>query len=351
MHAAGRSGLEANDLELLRGPRCRRALRLAGARVPARIERGMLGCAERSRAYQGRASSGELVHEGRTATVALSSPRGGSMGRRPSRARPPMSGNAPLDALPLWAIFAATIAMIVLANECGYRLGQARSRQKDRESESPVGGMVGAELGLLAFLLAFTFGIAATRFDTRREVVLAEANAIGTAYLRAAMLPEPHRAEVRRLLRDYTDVRIGAREGASLEGAIHRSEELHGRLWAEAVSAAEKDPRSVPVGLFIQAVNDVIDVHTKRLTASVRSRIPIAVWVVLYGVAILAFIAMGYHVGLVRTSRSPGIVAVALTFAAVMWLVVDLDRPAEGWLTVNQQAMIDVRHSMDATKP
>jgi hypothetical protein len=262
-----------------------------------------------------------------------------------------MSGNAPLDALPLWAIFLATIATIALANECGYWLGQARSRQKDRESESPVGGMVGAELGLLAFLLAFTFGIAASRFDIRRQVVLDEANAIGTAYLRAAMLPEPHPAEVRRLLREYADVRIAARRGASLEDAIRRSEDLHGRLWAEAVGAAQKDPRSIPVGLFIQALNEVIDLHAKRLTASVRSRIPTAIWVVLYGVAILAFITMGYHVGLIRTSRSPGIVVVALTFAAVMWLVVDLDRPGEGWLTVNQQAMIDVRGSMDATKP
>ena len=262
-----------------------------------------------------------------------------------------MSGNLPLDALPLWAVFVATMATIVLANECGYRLGRARSHQKDRESESPVGGMVGAELGLLAFLLAFTFGIAASRFDTRRQVVLDEANAIGTAYLRAAMLPEPHPAEVRRLLRDYTDVRIAAAQGMSLEDAIRRSEDLHRRLWTEAIGAAAKDPRSIPVGLFIQALNDVIDLHAKRLTASLRSRIPTAVWVVLYGVAVLAFIVMGYHVGLVRTSRSPGIFVVALTFAAVIWLVVDLDRPGEGFLTVSQHAMIDVRSSMDAANP
>jgi hypothetical protein len=262
-----------------------------------------------------------------------------------------MSGNAPFDVLPLWTVFVATFSTIVVANECGYRLGQARSRRDERESESPVGGMVGAELGLLAFLLAFTFGIAATRFDSRRQVVLDEANTIGTAYLRAAMLPEPHRANVRRLLRDYTDVRIAARRGPSLDDAIRRSEDLHGRLWAEAIGAAERDPRSIPVGLFIQALNEVIDLHAKRLTASVRSRIPTAVWVVLYSVAFLAFVAMGYHVGLIRTSRSPGIVVVALTFAAVVWLVVDLDRPGEGGLTVSQQAMIDVRKSMDAPKP
>src|SRR5262245_50764070 len=107
---------------------------------------------------------------------------------------------------------------------------RARARPpKGRESDVPVGGMVGAELGLLAFLLAFTFGIAASRFDTRRDVLLDEAKAIGTAYLRAAMLPEPHRTEVRRLLRAYADERIAAARGASVEEAIRRSEDLHAR--------------------------------------------------------------------------------------------------------------------------
>jgi len=255
--------------------------------------------------------------------------------------------DTPLDALPLWAVFVITMLAITLANECGYRLGRLRGGRSDRESESPVGGMVGAELGLLAFLLAFTFGIAASRFDTRRQILLDEANAIGTAYLRAEMLPDPHRAEVRRLLREYTDVRIAAVQGASVDEAIRHSEQLHGRLWAEAVAAAGADPRSIPIGLFVQALNEVIDLHTKRLTASLRSRIPTPVWLVLFCVAILAFLAMGYQAGLIRTSRSPGIVVVALTFATVIWLVMDLDRPSQGWLRVSQQAMIDLRSTMD----
>jgi len=255
-------------------------------------------------------------------------------------------GDLPLDALPLWAIFVITLVAIILANECGYRLGRVRGARSDRESDAPVGGMVGAELGLLAFLLAFTFGIAASRFDTRRQILLDEANAIGTAYLRAEMLPDPHGAEVRRLLREYTDVRIAAVQGASVDEAIRRSEELHGRLWAEAVAAASSDPRSIPIGLFVQALNEVIDLHAKRVTASLRSRIPTPVWLVLFGVAILSFLAMGYPAGLIRTSRSPEILVVALTFATVMWLVVDLDRPGQGWLRVGQQAMLDLRSTM-----
>ena len=74
--------------------------------------------------------------------------------------------------------------------ECGYRLGKYRRSRHEQEKEAPLGTMVGATLGLLAFILAFTFGLAAARFDTRRQVLLDEANAIGTTYLRAGILPE-----------------------------------------------------------------------------------------------------------------------------------------------------------------
>src|SRR5262249_18785163 len=111
--------------------------------------------------------------------------------------------NATLDMLPLWAVFVVSLAIILLAAEVGYRLGRVRQRRADHEKEPTVGGMVAAELGLLAFLLAFTFGMAASKFEARRETLLNEANNVGTTYLRAQMLPEPDRAEIRRLLREY----------------------------------------------------------------------------------------------------------------------------------------------------
>jgi hypothetical protein len=110
--------------------------------------------------------------------------------------------NGPLDALPLWGVFVAILIVVLLSVECGYRLGRYRRNRHEQEKETPVGTMVGATLGLLAFILAFTFGLAAARFDTRRQVLLDEANAIGTTYLRAGMLPE-QRNEIRTLLRNY----------------------------------------------------------------------------------------------------------------------------------------------------
>ena len=253
----------------------------------------------------------------------------------------------PLDAIPIWGVLLLTVALILLAEECGYRFGRFRGKQERRESEPRVGGMVGAELSLLAFLLAFTFGMAGSRFEDRRQVILDESNAIGTTYLRAAMIPEPQSTEVRRLLREYVDVRIAGVQGGSLDQAIRRSEVLHGELWAAAVAVAEKDQRSVPIGLFISSLNETIDLHAKRLQAGLRSRIPLPVWIVLFGVAVSSFLAVGYHGGLTRTARSPAVYLVVLTFAAVMWLIVDLDRPGEGILTASQQPMIELRKSME----
>jgi len=242
------------------------------------------------------------------------------------------------------------VILVLLAVEGGYRLGRFRRERSDQEKEAPVGTMVGATLGLLALLLAFTFGVAMTRYDARRQALLDEVNAIGTAYLRADLLAEPHRTEVRKLLREYVDIRLEADQSGNFEPAIRRSVEQHNLLWAQAAVIGEKNPGSIVVGLFIRSLNDMIDLHSKRVQAALRSRIPGTIWVALYTVAILALGAMGYHEGLSGTSRSLAILAVAFAFSTALWLVTDLDRPRAGSLRISQQAMIELRNSMTAPK-
>src|SRR4029077_1272694 len=133
------------------------------------------------------------------------------------------------------------------------------------EKEAPVGAMVGSVLGLLAFMLAFTFGMAASRFDTRKQLVLEEANAIGTTYLRAAMLPE-RRDEIRALLRSYVDGRLEAVRSGRVAVEILRSEATQGQLWSAATAVGLQHPDSIVVGLFVGSLNDVIDLHAKRVT-------------------------------------------------------------------------------------
>src|SRR5215510_9816126 len=131
-----------------------------------------------------------------------------------------MQNDALLDYLPLWALYVATVAFVLLSIELGYQLGRRRIRTREPEKESSVGEMIGASLGLLALLLAFTFGFAASRFETRRQVFLDEVNAIGTACLRAALLPESDRRDTRNLLRQYVDIRIEAVRSGKIKEAI-----------------------------------------------------------------------------------------------------------------------------------
>lgn len=253
-------------------------------------------------------------------------------------------GDEPLDVFPLWALLIAIMLLVLLSIEGGYRLGKFVGRP-EQEKDTPLGEMVGATLGLLAFLLAFTFGLAASRYDTRRELVLDEANAIGTTYLRAAMLPEGG-DELRALLRQYVDLRLAATDPRQLPQLIRRSELLQNRLWERSIPIATRHPDSIVAGLFVQSLNEMIDIHAKRL-AHGRNRIPPAIWAALYGVTVLSFAALGYHAGLARGRRSPAVVPVAFTFAVVIGLIADLDRPREGALTVSQQPLIDVRQSMN----
>jgi hypothetical protein len=253
---------------------------------------------------------------------------------------------APLDVVPLWAMFLLFGAFLWLAMEGGYRLGRWRRLRISDEKELPVGAMVASILGLVALVLGFTFSMAASRFDARRMAVLEESNAIGTTYLRAQLLPEPHRSEIARLLREYVEVRIRGIEEGRTEEALARSEALHELLWVQAAAAAEKDSGSIMTGVFIQSLNDVIDLHAKRVLVGLRSRLPLVIWIGLFGLAMLGMAAVGYQAALSATRRSPVMLALVLAFAVVLQLIADLDRGQAGMLRISQHSMIDLRQTV-----
>jgi len=252
----------------------------------------------------------------------------------------------PLDLIPLWLFLPLTIAVGMLAVESGYRCGRWRHARASEEKDAPVAAMVGSILGLLAFMLAFTFSLAATRFDARRQIVLEEANAIGTTYLRARLLPEPQRSEIMDLLRKYTELRTYGMTEAKVAEVITRSEELQEQIWSRTVAVADKNSTSIMTGLFIQSLNEMIDVHSKRRLVGVYSRIHASIWLVLFGLAFIGMASVGYQAGLTGTRRSPEMPILTLAFAAVFFLIVDLDRAHEGILRVSQQSMIDLYKSM-----
>jgi len=255
-----------------------------------------------------------------------------------------------LDFLPLWAVFVCTAALTLGSLEVGFRIGRRRASLADPEKESSAGAMAAASLALLAFLLAFTFQFAASRFEARRTIQLDEVNAIGTTWLRARTLPEPERSVARGWLREYVENRIDLVRSGDLDGAIRRSLELQSRLWESAGALAERSP-SIMVGLYLQALNQVIDLHTTRVSEALRVRIPGVIWVTLYLLTGLAMLEMGYQTGLSGRRRPLSVLPFALGFAAVILLIADLDRLQEGWLRVSQQPMVELLESMTESPP
>jgi len=216
----------------------------------------------------------------------------------------------------------------------------------DEGERSETSTLQGGMLGLLGLLLAFTFAIASQRFDTRKQLVLDEANAIGTAYLRATAVPGGE--EVADLLRRYVDVRL---EGAASAGnphgfrrAVTESERLHAAMWSRAAALARANPDPLRT-LLLPALNEVIDLHEKRLTA-MRNHVPTIILVLLLMVSVLTMASLGHAAG-VSGGRS---MSTALTFAMlvtlVIMVVVDLDRPERGLIRVSQQSLQTLRDGL-----
>jgi hypothetical protein len=201
-------------------------------------------------------------------------------------------------------------------------------------------------------MIGFSFAIALSRFEARRDAVLNEANAIGTTALRARLLPAPYDAEALKSLRDYVQLRLDLTQrvasASDVKAAIGRSNEIQETLWRNAMALAAKDTGMVPTGLFIQSLNEMIDNQGKHLEAT-RSRVPNIVFVALYGVAVVAFTLAGYANGLLeeRRVRLP-VYVMAVLVSAVILLIQDLDRPTAGSIRVGQQPMIDTAASIAA---
>jgi hypothetical protein len=232
----------------------------------------------------------------------------------------------------------------MLFYEGGFRLGRWWQDRTPGEQEGPTGMLVGSILALLAFLLAVTMGMAADRFDARRAIVLAEANAIGTAYLRAGYLPQPASDQVRELLREYVPLRIVLTASKDIQADIAKSVEIQNEIWAITEQVA-RDHGSDVIALFVESVNDVIDLHESRVTAG-SARVPETILLLLIGGAALSLGMVGYNAGLTGRRSLLSAVVLIVALGAVIMIVVDLDRPREGFIQVSQQPLIALQQQI-----
>ena len=259
-----------------------------------------------------------------------------------------------LDLVPIWVVFIGTILLVMLFIELGYRLGGIAHRRSASEKASPISGVTGTVLGLSAFILAFSFSIVAQRYDTRKALVRDDADAIRTSYLRAGFLPEPDRTESRRLLHEYLRERLVLARGSTvgpqeLARFLAGSELVHRRLWNIAVANAERDMNSDVAALYIESINQMMDVHATRLAIGVRMRIPMGIWIVLYSLTLMGMISMGYHAAIVESKRTNATWILSLSFAMVITLIAALDRPW-GAAAVTQQPLVDVEKFISAER-
>lgn len=256
-----------------------------------------------------------------------------------------------INDLPLWAVFLIMVATVLISLAIGYRIGMLIRKRAEGEPEGPVGGVVGATLGLLAFMLAFTFGTTTDRFNTKKQLLLDEVNALGTAVLRAELLPEPHRTECLKLLKQYVDNRVlDTTDSSKLEEKLpeifKETERIQDELWSHAVALARADMNSDIGALFVESLNNVIDLHTSRVTVGLRYRVPVMVWRILVLLTVLSMVAVGYQFGILGRYSATEILILALSFSLVVLLIADLDRATSGVIKVDQQPMIELQQKL-----
>jgi hypothetical protein len=255
-----------------------------------------------------------------------------------------------METIPVWMFLLATFIVITVAIEVGYRLGHVAHRRSEEEKESPVSAISAAILGLLAFMLAFTFGIVSERYDARKGLVREEANAIRTAFLRSDFLPEADRGEAANLLRKYVDGRLSAvRSGdlGQLKVALAEAERIQRRLWAMAVANARLDMNSDVAALYIESLNEMINFHALRVAVGLQ-RIPAGIWQALCILVILGMVGVGYQTAIAGSRRSWSMPIMAFSFSLVIALISSLDRPFSDLIRISQQPLEDVRAGMDA---
>jgi hypothetical protein len=245
-----------------------------------------------------------------------------------------------LDTAPLIVLFLGTVALLFGASEIGFRIGAWTAARRGEGDKTPTNAIMGSTLGLLAFMLAFTFGMSNTRFDTRRQLVLDEAGAILKTYQRAQFLPAEQRDECMRLLQEYVALRVAVPQmetTAEIRDAVVRSQEIQDGMWAQAASLAAS-PNTV-LTAFMNSLADLSDLQMKRVRAAVWNRLPTMIVVMLYSIAFLGLMAIGYGAGLVASRTLIPTVVVAVAFSSIMVLIIDLERPNQTLFHVSHEPM------------
>lgn len=243
-------------------------------------------------------------------------------------------------------VVSGLLAGIVAAHEIGYALGFL-TRSADEPFDRQVGLVRGATGALVAFLIGFAFSGAASRFIDRLDIIVKEANALGTAYLRADTIAEPYRSELKIALKEYTADRVTllSREGRNqIEPLLAKVGGLHERMWKSAINGTQHD--APLMAMVLPPINEVIDLHSAHL-AMARRHLPIPIMAALLGTAAVGVGMLGFSSGRIgrRFSRLDFVYGAVL--AAALWMTIDLDYPGMGIIRVNNLPIVETLSTMN----
>jgi hypothetical protein len=253
---------------------------------------------------------------------------------------------------PIWLTAVVFLVFLLFALEVGYWLGcwwRRRTPEKERTGSGDIA--LTAMFGLLGLVLAFTYAFAIGHTDNRKRAVVAEANALGTAFLRAGLASEPYRSELRRLLRDYAAARVFGADNVGNEKArnatLARSLQASSALWPTTERMAQYEERTQIAVSIVQSINEVIDMHSTRNFEGF-DLLPETVLYTLLFVAGITLGVSGYNRGLVGDLHRSRMTAVAIVPATVMTTITDFDRGYRGWVRINQSSLEELIQDMDA---
>jgi len=245
--------------------------------------------------------------------------------------------------IPLWQILLLLILLCLAVCEVCRKSGQKASAIKN-ESEHFNEILPTSVLGLLALLLGFTFSMALSRYDLRQSLVVKEANAIGTAYLRTQILEEPWGTNIRSALKEYTQHRVAFYPDFRVQKEAYqqRTSTLLNHLWDLSMKATKGQQNAV-TALYLNSINEVIDTDDERTFANIN-HVPELVYYVIIIITLLGLGSLSYIAGF-RSQRKTAFYILSVLFSIVVVLIMDLDRPSRGLIHINEQSLVGLLHS------
>jgi len=254
-----------------------------------------------------------------------------------------------LDSIPIWAIYPLALLIFLAVLELGY-LAAKKQRQRTPDISDPgLGGLVGSTFALLAFLLGFVVAFGTNIYNERRQMVMRDANAITTAYLRAGTQADPYRTQSRALLSEAVDQRLlaveKAADPAAVVAAANRVTQINYELWSIGETIA-KEAATSTTPVYLTSLNDMISVFSERVNAALQMRTPPALTMFLFAVALLTLFLIGLQSGHAPRRNPAPLIVLALILSLVFYLIVDLDRPQQGLVRVPEQPLHNVQRQL-----